>query len=450
MSTQYQALNRKIRDLMQAHRVPGVAVGVLADGAEHWVCHGVTSIENPLPVTPDTLFQIGSTTKTITGTLLLRLVEQGWLDLDAPVRTYLPLKLMDEEVARRVTPRHLLTHTAGWVGDYFEDTGWGEDAAARYVEKLATLPQLTPLGEVWSYNNAAFNLLGRLIEVITGKTYEAAAAELVLEPLGMHDSLFFAEEVMLRRFVVGHVVRAHETVIARPWPIHRNSHAAGGISSSVRDQLRYARFHLGDGRAEDGAPVLSHKALRSMQTPVVAAAGEGLMGLSWLLRDVQGVRMVYHGGATNGQMSAFWMVPERGFAFTSLTNADKGGELNNELSSWVREHYLGIIEPEPAPMPMSAEQLASYAGEYEMAGMRQVLALTMEDDALLVSTVDMDVSSYTDTPSEPPPPAHIRPYAPDRFLIVDGPGKGRKVEFLRERDGKLAWLRLSRIYRKRQ
>jgi CubicO group peptidase (beta-lactamase class C family) len=450
MSTQYQALNRKIRDLMQAHRVPGVAVGVLADGAEHWVCHGVTSIENPLPVTPDTLFQIGSTTKTITGTLLLRLVEQGWLDLDAPVRTYLPLKLMDGEVARRVTPRHLLTHTAGWVGDYFEDTGWGEDAAARYVEKLATLPQLTPLGEVWSYNNAAFNLLGRLIEVITGKTYEAAAAELVLEPLGMHDSLFFAEEVMLRRFVVGHVVRAHETVIARPWPIHRNSHAAGGISSSVRDQLRYARFHLGDGRAEDGAPVLSHKALRSMQTPVVAAAGEGLMGLSWLLRDVQGVRMVYHGGATNGQMSAFWMVPERGFAFTSLTNADKGGELNNELSSWVREHYLGIIEPEPAPMPMSAEQLASYAGEYEMAGMRQVLALTMEDDALLVSTVDMDVSSYTDTPSEPPPPAHIRPYAPDRFLIVDGPGKGRKVEFLRERDGKLAWLRLSRIYRKRQ
>jgi CubicO group peptidase (beta-lactamase class C family) len=444
----HRALDAKIRDLMRTHRVPGVAVGVLADGEEHWACHGVTSLENPLPVTPETLFQIGSTTKTVTGTALIRLAEQGRLDLDAPVCSLLPLKLTDEGVARRVTTRHLLTHTAGWVGDYFEDTGWGDDATARYVEKMASLPQLTPLGEIWSYNNAAFNLAGRVVEVITGKAFEAAVTELVLEPLGMRDSLFFAHDVMLRRFVVGHVVREHETVIARPWPIHRNSHAAGGISSSVRDQLRYARFHLGDGRTESGTRVLSELALKSMQTPSVPAASEGLMGLSWMLRDIEGVRTVYHGGATNGHMSAFWTVPDRGFAFTSLTNADKGGELNSELSTWVRKHYLGIVEPEPVPVHWGAEQLAAYAGEYEMAGMKQVLALSVEGDGLLVRTVDLDVSSFTDTPSDPPPPAHIKPYAPDRFVILDGPGKGRKLEFLRDGDGQLAWLRLSRIYRR--
>jgi CubicO group peptidase (beta-lactamase class C family) len=77
--------------------------------------------------------------------------------------------LADAEAAERVTLRHLLSHTAGWVGDYFEDTGWGDDAVARYVAEMRTLPQLTPVGELWSYNNAGFALVGRVVEVVTGE-----------------------------------------------------------------------------------------------------------------------------------------------------------------------------------------------------------------------------------------------------------------------------------------
>ncbi len=138
----------------------------------------MTSIENPLPVTPDTLFQVGSISKTFTATALMMLMEAGKVDLDTPVRAYLPdFQLSDESVAARVTLRHLLTHTGGWLGDYFNDFGFGDDAQAKMLIEIAKLPQLTPLGEVWSYCNTGFNIAGRIIEVITGQSYEAVIKE---------------------------------------------------------------------------------------------------------------------------------------------------------------------------------------------------------------------------------------------------------------------------------
>ena len=97
--------------------------------------------------------------------------------------------MRDPEVTTRLTMRHLLTHTGGWDGDFFPDTGAGDDALARYVKLMADLPQRTPLGTILSYNNAGFSVAGRVIEVVTGKTFEAALNELVLEPLGLNRSL---------------------------------------------------------------------------------------------------------------------------------------------------------------------------------------------------------------------------------------------------------------------
>jgi CubicO group peptidase (beta-lactamase class C family) len=268
-----------VRAAMAETQTPGVAVGLLHEGEEHVAGFGVTSTENPLEVTPDTLFQIGSITKTFTGTAAMRLVERGELELDAPVRTYLPeLKLSDEDVAARVTMRHLLTHTGGWIGDYFDDYGTGDDALARMCEALAMLPQLTPLGEVWSYNNAGFYLAGRVIEVVTGKPYETALQELVLDPLGLENTFFFADDVMTRRFAVGHH-RSEEgpPTVARPWGIGRAHHAAGGIASSVRELLRYARFHMGDGEG-----VVQRSTLEEMQrTQFESGSIFELVGITW-------------------------------------------------------------------------------------------------------------------------------------------------------------------------
>src|SRR5260370_734986 len=113
----FEAIVDAVRGAMEETETPGAAVGMWHRGEEHVAGLGVTSVENPLDVTADTLFQIGSITKTFTATTAMALVEQGKLDLDSPVRTYLPeLRLADEGVAERVTMRHLLTHMGGLGG----------------------------------------------------------------------------------------------------------------------------------------------------------------------------------------------------------------------------------------------------------------------------------------------------------------------------------------------
>jgi CubicO group peptidase (beta-lactamase class C family) len=442
----FQPLHERIIEAMERLHVPGVAVGVIHDGAEHVAAFGVTNVDYPAPVIEDTLFQIGSTTKTLTATVALRLVDMGKLDLDAPVRAYLPdLRLADETTAAGVTTRHLLTHTGGWSGDHFLDTGRGEDALAAYVASLAGLPQLTPLGEVWSYNNAAFSLVGRVIEAITGKPYETTVRELALDPLGMRHSFYFPEEVMMHSFVVGHNVVDDTPQVATPWNLARSANPAGGLTSSAGDQLRYARFHMGDGTTDDGTRVLSRESIALMQTPGVQAADDERMGLAWFIRDSGGVRTVRHGGATNGQISTFMFAPARGFALTILTNANRGGELTEEVAKWALEHYVGIVEPTPTPLEWTEEQLAPYAGRYAAA--LTVADLVVRDGSLVLELSYSDFPA--DEPPPAPPPARVALYAEDRIIVLDGPLKDARGEILRRTDGSIAWLRIGgRVHRR--
>lgn len=442
----FQPLHGRITEAMERLHVPGVAVGVIHDGAEHVAAFGVTNVDYPVPVVEDTLFQIGSTTKTLTATVALRLVDMGKLDLDAPVRAYLPdLRLADEATAAGVTTRHLLTHTAGWSGDHFLDTGRGEDALAGYVASMAGLSQLTPLGQVWSYNNAAFSLAGRVIEAIAGKPYETVVRELALDPLGMRHSFYFPEEVMVRSFAVGHNVVDDEPRVATPWNLARTNNPAGGLASSARDQLRYARFHMGDGTAADGTRVLSRESIALLQTPSVPAADDERMGLAWFIHDSGDVRTVRHGGATNGQISAFMFAPARGFALTILTNANQGSELNEEVTKWALEHYLGIVEPTPTPLEWTEAQLAAYAGRYAAA--LTVADLVARDGSLVLELSYSDFPA--DEPPPAPPPARVALYAEDRIIVLDGPLKDARGEVLRGADGNIAWLRLGgRVHRR--
>ena len=128
------SIQERVSELADELGIPGVAVGVLHGEDELYGYHGVTSVDNPLPVDGTTFFQFGSTGKTYTSVALLRLVEAGKVALDAPVRTYVPeLRLRDEQAAETVTVLQLLNHTAGWSGDDFSYIGDGDDAVSRYV-----------------------------------------------------------------------------------------------------------------------------------------------------------------------------------------------------------------------------------------------------------------------------------------------------------------------------
>lgn len=444
-------LTAKVVEAMDRLQVPGVALGLLLDGQEHLAGLGVTNVEHPLPVDGDTLFQIGSTTKTLTATIIARLMEQGRLDLDTPVRTHVPeLRLADEAVAARVTLRHLLTHSGGWDGDFFDDTGMGDDALARYVAGLAHLPQITPLGAAYSYNNSGFALAGRVIEVVTGRPYEAVAREMVLDPLGMDHSFFFAADAITYRVAAGHDLRDGQVVVLRPWGMTRATHPVGGLASTARDQMRYARFHLGDGRAPDGSRLLHPETMALMQSPLAPGGGKiDAVGMSWMQRSVAGARIVEHGGATNGQQSAFLMVPERQFALTVLTNAEQGDTLHDEVAAWALAHYLGLEEPAPQALPLDEQALAPFVGRY--VSLDSDVDLTVRPGGLLLTLIPKGGFPTRDSPPPPaPPPAPLIFHAPDRVVVADGLWKGNRGDFGRRPDGSIAWLRIGGRIRLRE
>ncbi|MHB8643352.1 MAG: serine hydrolase domain-containing protein [Gaiellaceae bacterium] len=430
----FEAIVDAVRASMEETSTPGVALGMWHKGEERTVGLGVTSVENPLDVTPDTLFQIGSITKTFTATAAMALVEQGKLELDAPVRTYLPdLRLADESVAERVSMRHLLTHMGGWVGDYFDDTGAGDDAVARIVERFASLPQLTPLGEVWSYNNAGFYLAGRVIEVLAGKPYEQVVNEFVFLPLGLHSSFFFTEEVMTRRFAVGHLRNeAGPPTVSRMWEIGRAHHAAGAIASTVPDLLSYARFHMSHGEG-----VLTRASLDEMQRVQVdvGSAHFEAVGLSWAISTGTGVRLVGHGGGTSGQISMFLFAPERDFALVSLTNHQRGGEVNAAARKVALE-LLGAREPNRRAIDLDPDEyLGTYTAQLNDA------TLSRDADGLVLTIANKGGFPDKDSPPAPnQPPLRVAFYEPDRLFVVEGPSG--EAEFLRSPDGSLAWLRI--------
>lgn len=423
-------LQDKLDGLAAELGVTGVAAGVLIDGRERYAFSGVTSVENPLPVDENTLFQVGSTTKTFTATALLRLVDQGLVDLDAPVRSYVPeFRTKQPEVGEQVTVLHLLNHTAGWDGDLFADTGNGDDSLARYVELMADLEQVTPLGGPVSYNNASLSLAGRVIEKVTGATYEQAVRDLLLAPLGLENSWFFPADVMTRRFAVGHTCHEDGRVtVARPWAVPRSATPAGGLSASAADQLAWARFHLGDGTAPDGARLLPAALLRRMQEPTVDMRGSALgdyVGLSWLLRDLGGTRLVVHGGGTNGQISNFTMVPERGFALISMTNSGpNGARLIHELTEWALQHYLELEDVRPEPLVVGDDELAVFAGDYHSIAF--TVAVTVEQGRLVVA---MRPKAWVaevlgEQEDETKIPMALVAGEGDPFVISEGPAKG--------------------------
>ena len=454
-----EELQAKVSEAAERFGIPGVSVGVRHDGVEDYAVHGVTNVEHPLPVDADTMFMIGSTGKLLTSTALVRLQEQGRLDLGATVRTYLPgLKLKDEDVARAVTVLQLVNHTSGWDGDYFEDTGNGDDALERYAELMVDLEQVTPPGLIPSYNNSAVSLAGRVVEVVAETTFEQAIRDLVFEPLGLEHSFYFPNDVMTRGFAVSH--NAHDDgsiVVMTPWGEARSGNPAGSnIVMSARDLIGFGRFHMGDGTGADGSPVLPREALARMREATAGLGSTSLhgdhVGIAWFVREAGGVQIAEHGGDSPGQHCAFATVPERDFAVAALTNASpRGSELVEEIERWALEAYVGIVETEPEPVPMDAADLDAYAGVYETIAAR--LLVTVEGEGLLLGLeVKPEILAQFGELAEemlkslPPPMPLALVSREGAYVIAEGPQKGERGAFLRGDGGGVQGLHFGGRY----
>ncbi|MEU6670479.1 serine hydrolase domain-containing protein [Streptomyces sp. NPDC046727] len=445
----YEELSAFVAATAKEYGIPGAAVGVLSGGRESYIAHGVTSTDHPLPVDERTLFHLASVSKSFTATALMRLVEQGRVDLAAPVRRYVPdLRLADEEAAGRITVLNLLNHTAGLDWNLV-DADETDGSLAAWVAQLDRLPQIAPPGARASYSQAGYNLLGLLIENVTGLPFEKALSDLLLNPLGLSDTVFDLDDVVVRRFAVGHN-RAEDGTLtpARPWKswpagTHGNN-PGGGIVSSASDLLRWARFQLGDGEG-----LLSAEALDRMKQPTAELRGSTLgdaFGICWFLRDVEGVRTVGHGGSGNGQFAELLLVPEHDFAFVSLANAGPDGYLFNQaVLKRALELYLGVVERDPEPLPYDGTRAREIAGRYEIDAMYLDIA---DEDGRLTLAVGIKPEIRAASEAEMPPdyPAAAIGFLPgdgDEYVITEGGLKGQRGFFSRAADGTVTGVDLA-------
>ncbi|MFI0421098.1 serine hydrolase domain-containing protein [Spongiactinospora sp. 9N601] len=382
---------KRLDEVRERHHLPGASLAVLTNGEIHELAGGVLHRGTGDPVTTDALFQVGSITKVHTSTLVMMLIDQGRLDLEARVADILPgFAVADPHATETVTVRHLLNHTSGISGDHHEDTGRGDDCLARYVDSMRDLGQDCPPGEVVSYCPAGYVLLGRIIEAVTGRTYDRALREMLLDPLGLTHTVTLPEEALRFRVAMSHLGPAGAPPeVAPSWnPLTRAQTPNGGyLCATAADIVRLAKFHLDGGVAPDGTRLLSERAVARMQRREMEVADKWTVssdawGLGWTLYDWTGVFGFGHDGATIGQHGYLRVAPEAGVVIVLLGN---GGDTpwthsRRVYQTLFRELLAELADARmpddfaPATEPIETD-FTQYTGTYRRAGVEITVSL---------------------------------------------------------------------------
>jgi CubicO group peptidase (beta-lactamase class C family) len=363
----------RLNELATEARVPGAVLGIWADGQEILTASGELSAATKVSVTTDSLFQVGSITKIWTATMIMQLVDEGQLSLDTTVAEVIPgARLGAGDLGGQVTVRHLLTHTSGIDGDVFTDTGRGDDCVERYVGLLAETPSVFTPGAAYSYCNSGFVVLGRIIEILDGQSWDESLRERLVGPLGITRTVTLPEEAILHRSAVGHRRGGAPVDV---WSLPRGVGPAGLITAAAGNLLAFARLHLDGGVTAEGKRVVSEASVAAMQLagaviPEFSVPGSAV-GLGWRLSRWGDRTIIGHDGDTIGQSAYLRIDPEAGAAACLLTNATESRALYRQVFSEVFGPLTGATPPEP-PRPAAAARpdgttadLGRHAGRYE-------------------------------------------------------------------------------------
>lgn len=437
-----EQLHDRLVSSLDEHAVPGAVVGVEIQGERVAVAAGTANANTGLEVRRDTLFQIGSITKVYTATAAMHLVDEDRLQLDDTLADHLPeLRLADPGMAGRITVEHLLTHSAGIEGDHFGGQR-GAASIAEFIAELDGWEQLHDPGELSSYCNVGWVLLGRIIEKVTGLEYHQALHALVLGPTGLHDTLADPEQLLLRPVAVGHVPGPDGAQVAPVWRLDPGAAPAGTtLCATIDDLLGFARLHLDDGATPEGGRVLAPETaqlMRRRHLPRHGVTGDAHAGYGWGVNEWDGVAVITHDGGTLAHFSTLVVVPDHRAAFAVLTNGVGGMALHASLVADLVRDTLGITRPglpqvdDPDNRPPDLD-LAAYTGTYHRAGVRTCVRV---EDGQLIADVEASLA-----PGQPPTTLSV-PIHPvgDRFVHGALPPLGEgPVDFLLE-DGEARWM----------
>ncbi|TCP59195.1 CubicO group peptidase (beta-lactamase class C family) [Tumebacillus sp. BK434] len=320
-----QEIETLIEQEMAAAKVPGLSIAVVKGGDVLLARgFGVTDAENGgPPVTADTIFRVGSVSKVITGTMIMKLVEQGKIDLDRPIQEYVPeFALSDADAAGSVTMRMLLTHRAGFVnaGTYLGSRD--PQGLRNFVrEELPHVKLYSRPGELFNYNCYSLDIAGWVAEAVTGRYFDDLVQELVFAPLGMKRSTYDPAVAMTYPLALPHNLTPDGYEVVHKMPENVAHHPSFYLMTTANDLLNFMRMHLQNGTF-DGRQVLRPETVQEMQAQQVELQSSiGYeMGLTFFKVQRKGVWLATHFGDISTYSANFYLAPEDEVAVVIMNN----------------------------------------------------------------------------------------------------------------------------------
>lgn len=329
-----EGYDQLVQGMIEAWRVPGLAVAIVKDGEViYQKGFGLRDREKKLPVTEDTLFAIGSSTKAFTTFVMGTLVDEGKLDWDKPVSNFLPgFRLYDRTATELITPRDLVTHRSGLPR---HDLSWYNATDLSRKELVDRLPYMKPtysLREKFQYNNFMFLTAGYLVEQVTGKSWEDNVRERIFGPLGMTGANFSVEDSQKAADFALPYDEEAETIKLIPFRVVTNMGPAGSINASARDMAKWVEIHLSGGKVGD-KQIIGAATLADIHSPHMVMDGaverpelsQPAYGMGWFIDTYRGHQRVQHGGNIDGFSALVTLLPQDGLGMVILANKSGTG-----------------------------------------------------------------------------------------------------------------------------
>ena len=388
----FTQLEKVALEELKETNTPGAAVAVVSGDRQIFAKgFGVANIETGAPVTPDTLFRIGSVTKMFTAAVLATLAEEGRIKIDEPIGKY--VKGLNAKLSL-VTAHQLMSHMAGMTDESPSDYGSHDDPAlAAYVRSLNEDYFFTEPGDIFSYSNPGFDVAGFLIEEVGGRPYADQMSDRLFKPLGMNSTTFRPTVAMTYPLSQGHSLseKAKPTVI-RPFGDNVAGWPDGFMFSSVNELSRFAIAFMDSGRI-DGKQVLNPTVITKLSTPYADLHSpfgfeNGRYGYGLFVHDHRGVHVVWHAGLLPGYGALLQMVPKQRFAVIVLAN--KSGTLLNKTAEKAMELLLPLeaeIQAKPKQaLAFSEAEISDCVGKY--ANKPEIAEILLKEGKLILKRQD--------------------------------------------------------------
>lgn len=303
-----------ITKMMFYHDIPGLCLGIgNNDILEYNQGFGYKNIETKEKLEKDTIFHMASITKLFVGTALMQLMERKLVDIKKPVIEYIPYFQLEDIRYKDITVEHILTHTSGLPNcdDFqWDEPQYDEDALKRYVKSLTAVRLLGEPGEKFSYSDIGYEVLGDLISVVSGMSFEDYIDENIFKPLNMKHSSLLTFQRNQEDIASPHIKNEEKkVVVSKVFPYNRIHAPSSTLTTNVEDIHIWASVNLNRGEY-NGVRILKDQTYDKMWKPMVSINEKEQMCLSWFTRQHRGFRVMGHEGSDIGFRSSFAIIPE--------------------------------------------------------------------------------------------------------------------------------------------